>query len=292
MRSFLFLPLISSLCAAIAVQSNDIRITWGLAKRVGEQGQRATNPDNEPDDEDPVTKSKTPKSRVLEIDEPKEAKDRWFDWDETCTDELDRQKTTAAFQDALDLAQFGSGHLQQLLDNLPKKPPESSAKKENVAFIVKEDPAFAQMFFAQDNRIGYVKETYDLLLSKMKSFDGRNGNNPNGLRFICDKEGNVKNAKGESYCGTGDTAAQAITNNAANHDVIENKYSFEKSASIVFCPPFFDDRRFPNIWAVASSNDAKTLDKVDCRERIMLHEWLHLKFTRNIDTRIDEIGFE
>lgn len=95
-----------------------------------------------------------------------------------------------------------------------------------------------------------------------------------------------------TFTRTGETAAQAVTNNAGNHGIIENKYSFEHSASIVFCPPFFDDEKFPNIFAVAGADLPKTLDHVDCRERIMLHEWLHLKFTRDISAQIDEIGFE
>lgn len=84
----------------------------------------------------------------------------------------------------------------------------------------------------------------------------------------------------------------ARTNNANVHDQVEKKYSFEKSASIVFCPPFFNDKEFPNIWDIASKDGPKTLDHVDCRERIMIHEWLHLKFTKDIGSQCEEIGFE
>lgn len=204
MKSLLFIPLISSLCAAIAVHSNDKHLTHSLVTRADgddNKGQKATNPDNEPDDEDPVTKEKIRKSLVLEIGAPQEATNRWFDWDESCTDEKDRQKITAAFQDTIGLAGQGSQFLTDLQNGLPKKPPGSSANKGNIAYIVKEDPAFTQMFYAQDNRIQYVKDTYDLLVSKMKSFDGRNGDGANGVRFICDRQGKVKTAGGDSYCG-------------------------------------------------------------------------------------------
>ncbi|WEW59872.1 hypothetical protein PRK78_005353 [Emydomyces testavorans] len=288
MRSIILLALFTSLCAAIAQHPNGEWRTPSLVARVNNQ--QVANPDNEADDEDPVTKTKTPKSRVLVIGEPKEAVDRWFDWDETCTDQTERQEITAAFQDALELAATSSKFLKALRDRLPKQP-GSAANKDNVAFVVQEDPAFTQMFYAQDNHIDDVRETFDVLLQKMKSFNGRNGDK-NGVRFICDKEGKVKSAKGESFCGTGDTAAQAITTNAGDHGIIESKYSFDHSASIVFCPAFFDRTRFPNMFMIAGVDIPKTLDHVDCKERIMLHEWLHLKFTRDIGPSPDEIGFE
>lgn len=198
MKNLFLLPLVASLCAAVAVKPNDERPNQHLTTR--EDGQHAENLDKEQDHEDPVTKSKTPKSRVLIIGEPKAASDRWFDWDESCTDSRDRQKITAAFQDALDLVQTGSMFLKRLGDGLPKKI-GSNANKENIAFIAQEDPAFTQMFYAQDNRIAYVKETYDIVLQKIKSFKGRNGDKGDGLRFICDRKGVLKDTEGGSYCG-------------------------------------------------------------------------------------------
>lgn len=198
MRSLLLLHLLAALCATIAVQPHYEHSSISLEKRVNDQ--ELTNPDNEPDDEDPVTKNKTPKSRVLKVSEPKAAIDRWFDWDETCTDEVVRQRIIAAFQDSTELVQKGADFLKALKDGLPKKPPQKSATKENVAYIVQEDPAFTQIFYAQDHRIGDVENTLNTLLSKMKSFDGRNGNKLNAVRFICDVKGEIKDVDGKGYC--------------------------------------------------------------------------------------------
>jgi hypothetical protein len=88
-------------------------------------------------------------------------------------------------------------------------------------------------------------------------------------------------------------AAQAVTYNAVDHDYIEPQYDFDHSASMVFCPVFFDDEKFPNVDVIVGDADnSKKLDQVDSRERIMIHEWLHLEFTSNFGINPDEIGFE
>ncbi len=94
-----------------------------------------------------------------------------------------------------------------------------------------------------------------------------------------------------TFCSTGATAAQAVTNNAGNDGVIQPQYVFAHSASIVFCPVFFDDTKFPNLEDIANDfENHKTLDRIDCRERIFLHELFHLKWTKNI-YQPDDIGF-
>ncbi|EEP80522.1 predicted protein [Uncinocarpus reesii 1704] len=289
MKGFISLPLFASFCAAVVIHPADTRSLSHLEKREGNQEVKQL--DDEPDYEDPVTKAKTPKTRVLIVNQPKEATERWFDWDESCTDQEDRRKITAAFQDSLDFIKSASGFLEELTKGLPQKPGKN-ANKENIAFISEKDPAFTQMFYAQDNRIGYVKESFDILHKKMQQFEGRHGD-ASGVRFICDKKGEVKGSDGESYCGTGKDAAQAIANNPNNDQPIEAKYVYKHSSSIVFCPSFFDDMRFPNAFAIAGDSGLeKTLDNVDCRERIMIHEWLHLKFTRDIGPKPDITGFE
>ncbi|PGH10716.1 hypothetical protein AJ79_05307 [Helicocarpus griseus UAMH5409] len=243
-------------------------------------GHRVTDPDNELLFEDPVTNTKTPKSRVLEIGEPEEARNRWFDWDESCTDQEDRRKITEAFRMAKDFARSASGFLDKPNKGLPKTKKKNAAVPENVEYIKKFDSAFTQMFFAQDNRIDYVKDSFDILVDRLSKYDGRHPQEgKHGLRFICDR-------KGQSRIWTADPTA-------GNHGPIEAKYSFDYSASIVFCPVFFDDEKFPNAYTLVNrKSDEATLKDLDCRESIMLHELLHLKFTRNISADMDDIGFE
>jgi hypothetical protein len=202
MKSLVFLFLFTHLCAAIAVPPNSRRAAPALQVRAG--GQKLTNPDNEEVYKDKMTLAETSKSQILKFDTPQEETDnRWFDWDQTCKDETDRQKVLLAFKYGYEYATKASRFLQELLDNLPNKPPGKSANKQNIKFIVDEDPAFAQMFYAQDNRINQVKGTFDNLLAGMKSFQGRNKKRAgaDGVRFICDREGKVKNVDGESWCG-------------------------------------------------------------------------------------------
>lgn len=72
---------------------------------------------------------------------------------------------------------------------------------------------------------------------------------------------------------------------------IEGQYSFETSSSITFCPAFFDDDAFPNIQTVIESGE-HTLDKVECAERVLLHEYMHLPWIRNMPGSPDYIGYK
>jgi hypothetical protein len=92
------------------------------------------------------------------------------------------------------------------------------------------------------------------------------------------------------------TRAQAITHVPQDADGgnIEQKYSFTKSSSITFCPAFFDDFEFPNledVIAIHETNALLTLDQVDCAERILLHEYMHLPWVDNLVPDVDYIGY-
>ncbi|KPM36219.1 hypothetical protein AK830_g10358 [Neonectria ditissima] len=231
----------------------------------GRADQTLTNPDNDPDYEDHTTGNKTPKSRVLSGVGPQAADDRWFDWDESCSDKDQRAKIVTAFEQITQLSDWTSKHLEQLKAGLPKAV-GSSVNAENRKYIFEMDPAFAQMFLGQDNRIQYIKETFDLVTTNAKKPPGeRGGNKPGALRFICSAKNEVKDVDGQPYCGP----------------TIEPKYSFEQSSSITFCPAFFNNLEFPTIDAVVGSGQ-HTLDKVDCAERILMHEYMHLPWIRNM----------
>lgn len=42
-----------------------------------------------------------------------------------------------------------------------------------------------------------------------------------------------------------------------------------------------------SIWG----ENEPSLDKVDCRERVMLHEYLHLPWTKNMNPVVDYVGY-
>jgi hypothetical protein len=91
------------------------------------------------------------------------------------------------------------------------------------------------------------------------------------------------------------TQAQAVTHTPQHGDTtnIEHKYSFSKSSSITFCPVFFDDNQFPNLEDIIGHQNTEdlTLDKVNCRERILLHEYMHLPWVDNLHPDLDHIGY-
>ncbi|KAK8076729.1 hypothetical protein PG994_004001 [Apiospora phragmitis] len=233
------------------------RPEWKLVAR---NGQQLTNPDNEPDWVDQVTGTKTPKSRVLSGVGPEEADNRLFDWDESCSDEKQRKKILDAFTNMHQLLEWTSTHLGQLQEGLPNPVDPSKTNDENRKYIFDKDPAYAQMFLGHDNRIQYVKETFDLVKGESKKKAGeRGGNKPGALRLICSHE----------------------KNEVMYHNMKDPLCGFEKSSSITFCPKFFDNHEFPNIDALAGLNEP-TLDKVDCAERILLHEFMHLYWIRNM----------
>ena len=162
--------------------------------------QELTNPDNEPAFADPLSGAQTPKSRVLSGVGPQEANDRWFDWDESCANEEDREKVVAAFQGAMSLAEGASQHLESLRNSL-EKPIKIGATIGNQRMISDTDPAYLQMFKAQDNRLPYIKGTFDLVTSTGRSSQGRqDASGPQALRFICDREGKIKNDVGGPFC--------------------------------------------------------------------------------------------
>lgn len=80
---------------------------------------------------------------------------------------------------------------------------------------------------------------------------------------------------------------------SADGTEIEPKYSFTRSSSITFCPAFFDDNQFPNLENIIGQHGTQvlTLDKVDCAERVLLHEYMHLESVKNLDPEDDYIGY-
>lgn len=165
-------------------------------------GQGVENLDNEPDYEDPVSGDKIPKSRILTGLGPDAAINRFFDWDESCTDEKHRKKIAATFTNVLALTGYASGHLDQLSKGLNPQP-GSSTNKRNQQTIFDIDPAYAQMFLGLDNQIKYVKGSFDLISGEApKPGADRGGNKPGALRFICNADDHVMNGDGSAkYCG-------------------------------------------------------------------------------------------
>jgi hypothetical protein len=90
--------------------------------------------------------------------------------------------------------------------------------------------------------------------------------------------------------------AHAITHvpQTAESDFIEPKYRFTKSSSITFCPAFFDDNQFPNLETIIGQHGTQglTLDKVECAERVLLHEYMHLGWIDNLNPDKDDIGYQ
>jgi hypothetical protein len=84
MRVLLLIPLISSLCTALAVHgSSDKLLSNALSSRADKT---PDNPDGEDDYTDPKTNAKIPRSKILPfgqngVNQPNEAKNRNFDWD-------------------------------------------------------------------------------------------------------------------------------------------------------------------------------------------------------------------
>ena len=87
MKVLLLLPLVSSLCAALAIHDSPHE---PLSNTLSKRAVPATkdNPDAEDDYVDQVTKAEMPASRILPfgengVNQPDEAKNRIFDWDST-----------------------------------------------------------------------------------------------------------------------------------------------------------------------------------------------------------------
>ena len=91
------------------------------------------------------------------------------------------------------------------------------------------------------------------------------------------------------------TQALVLTPQAVGSDKehIERKYRFSTATSITFCPPFFDDTKYPNLVSILDNTAAKdlTLNNADCRERVMMHEYMHLEWIRDLEPPVDYTGY-
>lgn len=159
--------------------------------------------DNEEDFEKGGSGDLIPKSRILTGIGPQQAIDRVFDWDESCTDEGQRKKIVDTFLHIIQLSAYTSNHLEQLKGGLTAPIGGSSPNKDNIKAIFDNDPAYAQMFLGHDNRIDYIKETFDLVTTNAPKPAGeRGGNKPGALRFICNADNHVMNGdESAPYCG-------------------------------------------------------------------------------------------
>jgi hypothetical protein len=157
-----------------------------------DNGQQLTNPDEEDPYTDEITGASISKSMVLSGVGPTEADERFFDWDESCTDEKHRKKIMIAFGVVQDLAGSASDKLQELMDSLPQERAVNKINDENRRFIAKTDFAYTQMFKAWDNKIPQVKGSFDKLLKNMKYFPDRAPVDKGALRFICNADNHVR----------------------------------------------------------------------------------------------------
>lgn len=186
------LSLFAVSCIAGVVPKHDDHALPQLVPRI--DGQQVVNLDNEPDFEDPDSNDKVSKSGILSGLGNAEADNRWFDWDQTCTDAGERQKILTAFTSTMTLAEWASQHVQGMIDNFPKPAVDNKVNPDNQKFIFAQYPSYAQMFGGWDGRAGYVKDTLKLVADRAQSFDGRNGNKPPALRFVCNSDNHVLNA--------------------------------------------------------------------------------------------------
>ncbi|KAM0690648.1 hypothetical protein Q7P36_009416 [Cladosporium allicinum] len=259
-----------------------------------------TNPGEEDPYIDEITGASIERSRVLSGFGPQEANDRHFDWDESCTNKDHRKKIVTAFNAMQQLVTSASGKLQELRNNLPQQP-SGIINNENRRYIARTDFAYTQMFRARDNNIDDARQSFDRLTDNVKNLPGRAAADEGALRFICNADNHVKSGSdlgGSPLCGDANdksTRAQAITHVPQDADGgnIEQKYSFTKSSSITFCPAFFDDTDFLNLEDIIGFYNTQILplDKVNCRERILLHEYMHLPWVDDLKPPNDKIGY-
>jgi hypothetical protein len=74
---------------------------------------------------------------------------------------------------------------------------------------------------------------------------------------------------------------------------IEAKYSFQTASSITFCPLFFDDKAFPHLPPHGGDDKTKHhLNELESAERVLLHEYMHLPWTRDMNPKADYIGYQ
>ncbi|KAK6431290.1 hypothetical protein LTR95_012552 [Oleoguttula sp. CCFEE 5521] len=261
-------------------------------------GQSVWNPDHEPPYEIRASGEELSKSQILRGLGPAEADEhRYFDWDETCIDPEERRVILAAWRNFQPLVDSATTRLEDLITRLPVKVPAGTTRAANVRYIKQTDPAYTQIFAAQDNRLDEVVKIYKTITTGIQSSPARNGVSPSRLRFMCDKHAQIKDGSGNAICAGGDQSqAQTFIAQGDERRFLEGKFRLTTSDMIVFCPPFFDDEKFPllpDLPGYKTQPPTFTLDQVDCKERIMLHEYLHLDWSGKMhpDEDMDDTGW-
>ncbi|OQO02810.1 hypothetical protein B0A48_11093 [Cryoendolithus antarcticus] len=275
---------------------------WVTVHIRADSAQNVHNPDSEPTYTDQVSGEAIQKSQILKGVGPPEAEEhRYFDWDETCTDANDRQMIFQAWQNFQPLVDTTTQRLTTLAAGYPEPGKAEKTNAKNEKYIKQTDPAFTQMFNARSGFLSNVKQAFESITAGIKSIPNRPGNDPGppALRFVCDKHAQVKDQDGGTLCTSGAQApeAQTFLAQSATDKNIEIKHRLSTASTIVFCPPFFDDTYAPTLNSILGSKPADyafTLPEVNCKDRIMLHEYLHLKWTSDLfpGEGYDDIGWE
>lgn len=198
MKSTAFSFALLSVASALSVPVQRQADSAGLAIRADEN-QNVANPDNEPPwIPDPSTGVQEAKPGILTGLGPQAATDRFFDWDESCTDASQRAQIVATWDSFQTLTTVTSTRLGELQGNLPDRGKFTDVNKR---YIWQVDPAYSQMFKASDDHLSYVKESFDLITRTVRDPQGRGGNRPGALRFVCNKDNKIKDSLGQPACG-------------------------------------------------------------------------------------------
>lgn len=192
--------LLCALAATCAAHYLPAELSKTLIPRGDNGGQNVGNPDKEPGFQVTTSGDTQDKSRVLTGVGPDAANQRYFDWDETCTDAEQRQEILDAWTNFQPLVTQASEQLKELSAALPQAT-GTSPKIANKRKIAAVDQAFTQYFSARDNQIDFVKGAYDVLTGNVqKGATQRGDGKPGALRFICDKERKIKQRDGKPFC--------------------------------------------------------------------------------------------
>ena len=163
--------------------------------------QRLVNPDAEPPYIDPNSLAAVEESWILQGVGPVEADvQRYFDWDQSCTDAGDRAKLYEAWRAFQELTDRASEQLRDLRSSLPNTPEDGGkTNPENRKFIFAHDPAYTQMFKARDTGLRNVQDAFSSITNGVRNVAARGGTP--AVRFICSKNDQVKRVDRTSFCG-------------------------------------------------------------------------------------------
>ncbi|KAF1834397.1 hypothetical protein BDW02DRAFT_621462 [Decorospora gaudefroyi] len=237
---------------------------------------------------------------------------RDWQWDQTHDGHTDRKRVKAAWAMARELIESAKRQLKDLetsVDKFANSPyanqrPDglplsgSEVQLEIRKYIARYDPAYTQIFAADQHSIGFIHNNFAKVLDGVTKQDAEGRDNMEIYLTAIKSEAYPVDAPTEDLClGKEGRLTQAFVIQAKSTlwwkkmvDTVGKEVSIpEDSWTINFCQGFFDTAdmtaKLNELENGGNQQDVCNLANIDSTARVLVHEWTHFPFTLNTNEK-------